>query len=63
MKTCQKIWSTTRTNIIISYNNNTKTIHTGLEIDAHKNIDGQSNSITKELTDSVLLIGKIWFPV
>ena len=49
---------TTKTNIVIinnnnsNNNNNTKTTHTGLQIDAHENIDGQKNSVSKELMDS-----------
>lgn len=44
-----------RTNIIIINNNNknnksTRTIHTGLQIYAHKNIDGQTYSVSKELS-------------
>ena len=32
----------------------------GLKIDAHKNIDGQNNSVTKKLMDSTLIIEIVW---
>ena len=56
------------TNIIINNgnsnnNNNTKTTHTGLQTDAHKNIDGENNSVTKDLMDSMLIIERICYPV
>ena len=35
----------------------------GLKIDAHKNIDGQNNSVTKKLMDSTLIIEIVWDPV
>ena len=46
-----------------SNSNNTKTTHTGLQIDADKNIDGQNNSFTKELVNNMLVIQKFWHPV
>ena len=46
-------------------NNNTKATNytTSLKVDAHKNIDGQNNNITKELMDSILIIERLWDPV
>ena len=46
-------------------NNNTKATNytTRLKVDAHKNIDGQNNNITKELMDSILIIERLWDPV
>ena len=41
----------------------TKTTHMGLQIDAHENMDGQNNSVIKELMDSTLIIESIWYPV
>ena len=35
----------------------------GLKIDAHENIDGQNNSVTKELMNSTLIIEIVWNPV
>ena len=37
-----------------------QTTHMGLKIDAHKNIDGQNNSVTKKLMDSTLIIEIVW---
>ena len=39
-----------------------QTTHMGLKIDAHKNIDRQNNSVTKELMDNTLIIGVVWDP-
>ena len=46
-------------------NNNTKATNytTSLKVDAHKNNDGQNNSITKELMDSIQIIEGLWDPV
>ena len=44
----------TKTNIIVIYNNNNKT-EPNMQIDSQENIDGQNNSITKELIDSTLI--------
>ena len=52
--------------IIINHNDNndnTKTTHTGLQIDAHENIDGQNNSVMKELMNSMLIIKRTRHPV
>ena len=35
----------------------------GLKIDAHESIDGQNNSVTKELMDSTLILERVWDPV
>ena len=39
-----------------------QTTHMGLKIDAHKNIDRQNNSVTKELMDNTLIIEVVWDP-
>ena len=46
-------------------NSNTKATNytTSLKVDAHKNIDGQNNNITKELMDSILITERLWDPV
>ena len=56
------------TNVIVNNgnsnnNNNTKTTHTGLQMHAHKNIDGENNRVTKDLMDSMLIIERIFYPV
>ena len=38
-------------------------MHLVLQIDAHKNIDGQNNSVTKELINSTLIIKITWYLV
>ena len=46
----------TKTNIIVIYNNsNNNKTEPNMQIDSQENIDGQNNSITKELIDSTLI--------
>ena len=51
--------TTAKTSINIINSSNSKTTHTGLQIDAHENIDGQNNSVTKELMNSMLIAKRI----
>ena len=53
--------TTTKTdiNIINNNNNNSKTTHTGLQIDVYQNIDGQNNSVAKQLMNGMLIIKRI----
>ena len=65
-KALSKMLTTTKTNINIINNNsnsNSKTAHSGLQIDVHENIDGQNNSVGKELMNSTLTMKRIWYPV
>ena len=57
--------TTTKTNIniISNDNNNSKTTHSGLQIDALENSDVQNNSVTKEPMSSTLIIKRNWYPV
>ena len=67
-KALSKMLTTTKTNIIIIKNKNsknysTKTTHTGQQIDAYEHIDGQNNSVTKERMDNTLITARIWYPI
>ena len=54
--------SSLSTTITITTTLKLQTTHMGLKIDAHKNIDRQNNSVTKELMDNTLIIGVVWDP-